>query len=355
MPHIMTARLEHLRRLTDPRGLLQAAIADCPDRSRGYVTVQNADALRLCAQASDTVDAPLLKGLARIYYAYLLRMRMPDGRVHHSCSAAGRFRDDGNDAVVQSRLARALAAVIVSELPIQIRLGAAGWWRQLLPLATVDLTPVAAGNWLVAIAQLRSADPGRDLACADKLAAYLTDDCYYPTRCGDWEWFESHWTSGAAVIPKALWQASELLERRQFASVARVTTDFLVAQLFEGDQHTPVGSIGAWQHSTPRPIHDQLPDEVCSMVEMLQTAAHISGSDHYAGYAATAARWFTGSNTAGRSLVCVETGGCLNALQAGGLARDQGGAAVLAWLLTVSAMTGSRVSTAAAAPAVPVY
>ena len=61
-----SARFEHLRRLTDPRGLLTAATGDFPDRSRGYASIENADALRLCATVSDRVESDACQTLARV-------------------------------------------------------------------------------------------------------------------------------------------------------------------------------------------------------------------------------------------------------------------------------------------------
>ena len=44
-----SARLAHLRRLTDPRGVLKSALGECPNRSAGYDTIDNIEALRLVA------------------------------------------------------------------------------------------------------------------------------------------------------------------------------------------------------------------------------------------------------------------------------------------------------------------
>jgi len=269
-------RLEHLRRVTDARALMQAARGDCPDRFAGYDAIDNADALRLCALGSDSVQEDTFQRLAGVYYGFLSRGRREDGGVSHFRDAKGRWRDGGDDALVQSVLARALAAVLVSELPIQTRLSAADWWADLIKHADRVRSPRAAANWLLAFGQLHSADPGRDLDRAQALARWLVEDCYYPSRSSDWEWFEPWWTPRAACIPAGLWSISELLGQRRLRKVAQATTQFVIDHLFEDGLLLPVGHRGGWSRSAGKPVFDQLPAETCGIVELLCTAERVS-------------------------------------------------------------------------------
>ena len=100
MRRLSPPRLEHLRRLTDPRGLLHAALGDTPDRTAGYDTIENATALELCAVGSDTADAESFQQLAKTYYAYLEKARCEHGRAHHACSPMGQWRDHRDDSLV---------------------------------------------------------------------------------------------------------------------------------------------------------------------------------------------------------------------------------------------------------------
>jgi len=330
--------LDHVRRLTDPRGLIRSALGDCPDRTAGYDTLDNADALRLCATASDTVDADKLHALAKTYYAYITRARRPDGGVHHGCDALGKWHDNRGDRFIQSRLARALSAVIVSELPIQMRLSAAQWWRELLVHADQARTPVAAANWLMAMSQLKSADPGRDIDRAAAMATWLLEDCYYAMRSSDWEWFAPRWTPTAACIPAGLWSAYAMLGQTQFARVARTTMQFLIDNLFEDGLLLPVGSRGGWHRHNSKAMFDQCPSEVCSIVDSLAVAAQVAESPEYHRYADYAARWFTGNNIRGENMLDAETGGCYRALRAEGTDRNQTASATVACLLAHAAL-----------------
>ena len=343
MTKLTPPRLEHLRRMTDARGLMRAARGDCPDRFAGYDAVDNADALRLCALGSESIEADALHVLARTYDAFLSRGRCQDGRVHHACDAKGRWTDNGDDSLVQSRVARALAAVIVSELPIRMRLSAARWWRELITCADKAWSPRAAANWLIAFGQLRAADPGRDLDRAEALARWLVEDCFYPTRSSDWEWFEPRWAPSAAIIPAGLWSAYELLSERRFASVARVTTHFAIDHLFEDGLFLPVGSGGGWSTSVSKAIFDQAPAETCSVVELLCVAERVTGLSSYGQFAGYAARWFEGNNVKGASLIDLDSGGCRDALTADGIHPDQGSSAIVSYLLTHAALSDRTV------------
>lgn len=352
-------RLEHLRRLTDSRGLLHAAIGDCPDRFAGYDALDNADALRLCAQVSHAVAGDQVHTLARTFFECLRRARRDDGRVYLVCDVrgiwsngvvdlprvggglTGPFAWEGrrgmDDALIQSRLARALAAVIVSELPIAIRLTAADWWRELIPHADEARSAQAAANWLIAIGQLHAADPGRDLDRAQRLADWLTDECYATYARPGWNWFMPQWEIGAACIAEGMWHAGEMLDQPRYTAIAEASTRFLMAELFKGHRLDLPGTGGEWPAASAGGRYAQSPLDVAALVELLCTAERISGDHDYGDYAERAARWFSGGNRQAVSLVDPSTGGCHDLLTAAGVHPNQGAPAIVAYLLTENA------------------
>ncbi len=339
MKQIAAPRFDHLRRLTDSQGLLRVARGDIPDRFSGYDTIDNAVALRLCAVGSETVDSDLSHLLARTYFGFLSRGRRYDSGVRHHCDSVGGWTNSGDDAQVQSFVARALSAVIVSELPINLRLSAADWWRMLLDEhAPHAYDPISAANWLIAIGHLRAADPGRDPERVESLAHALLDDFYYPTRQSDWEWHESEWTQLSASVPTGLWHAYNVLGERRIFRVAQAMTQFVVDNLFTGDMLNPVGSMGGWQRGGAKSQYNQLPAEAWSIVELLCTAEKISGNSGYGEYAEVAARWFDGANCRKQVMIEASSGGCYDALTPNGVDRNQGASASLAYLLTHAAL-----------------
>ena len=307
--------------------------------------IDNADALRLCALGSNWVDAETFSALGQLYYGMLTKARREDGSVRHSRDAVGRWHSDGDDANTQSRVARALAAVITSELPIKIRLAAASWWSMLLSQAKNARTPASAGNWLIAIGRLRAADPGRDLSAAASLADWLVEDCYYAVRSNDWEWFETQWSPGSAAAATGLWYTYSALGESRYASVARTATSFLLTSRFHDRMFVPVGTIGGWRRGTAPAGVEQEPGEACAMVELLKAAAEIGRMPAAGEHIAIAAEWFTGNNTCGKSLTRGESGGCCSAIRRTGLDTNQNANALLAWLLTQAAIHTSTHST----------
>ncbi|MCL2329976.1 MAG: hypothetical protein FWC56_01585 [Phycisphaerae bacterium] len=345
MAPTISPRFDHLRRLTDSQGLLHAARGDVPDRFGGYEAIDNAAALRLCAVGTETVDAELSHVLARTYYGFLSRGRHSDSGVRHRCDASGGWINGRNDSLVQSNLARALATVIVSELPITIRLSAADRWRMLLEEHTPrPQSPLPTANWLIALGQLRAADPGRDVSRAEMLAHWLMEGLYYSNRTSTWDWFELEWQPMAALIPTSLWYAYHLLGEQRILRVAQSTTQFVIDHLFEDGIFQPAGNVGSWSPSSTKPHFDQLPAEVCSVVELLCTAECVSGQQAYGEYASAAARWFNGDNIRKTDLIDPTTGGCYDAITANGLNPNQGAQATLACLLTQAAIAARRVN-----------
>lgn len=337
MIRLSPPRLEHLRRLTDSKGLMHAAVGDCPNRFAGYDTGENADALRLCAQVSGAVQGASVVTLAQTYFEFLFRGRREDGRVYHHFDVLSGWRMGGDDALVQARLARALAALMVSELPIAMRLRAADWWRELIVHADEVRSPRAAGIWLAAIAQLRSADPGRDLERARTLANWLVDRCRTAQRRDGWEWFEDRWETGAAAIAAGLWHAGQMLSDARFTAVAQRSTRFLCDELFDGDMLVPPGASSEWSAHSPRTLYPQKPADVVALVELFCAAERVSQDAAWGEKAELAIRWFAGYNVCGESMIDASSGGCRDALVATGPIADQGAAAVVAYLLAEAA------------------
>ncbi|NLX15266.1 MAG: hypothetical protein GXY44_16685 [Phycisphaerales bacterium] len=340
-----TIRLDHLKRLTDSMGLMRCARGEVPDRFAGYSAVDNADALRLCALVSDTAGGEVFHGLAQTYFRFLTRARLANGRVHHACNAWGKWHDWDDDGIVQSRVALALSTVMVSELPIKLRLSAAHWWPTLLAHAEHARTPASAANWLRAITQLRTADPGRDIERAEEIVRWLVEECYYPIRSTEWEWFELQWQFGAASIPAALWSASTVFDESRLPVIARASTEFVIDNVFTDDMLMPVGAPGGWPRYKSKAIFDQLPSEVCGMVDLFCTAERIDGAKVYGQYAETAAAWFAGHNVHNLSLIDAQTGACHDALTPQGASPNQGASAIVAFL-TAQAYLSTRGITA---------
>lgn len=336
MLRLMPKGLAHLRRMTDPRGLIRNANGDCPDRFSGYSTLDNADALRLCAMMShDRQCFETVNILAKTFFGYLSRGWRADGGVHCFCDATGEWSEEGDDSLVQSRVGRALGAVSVSELPNTIKLAAGDWWRMMIDdLSGAAWQPTAAANWLIGIGQLDTVDQRRDLDRVKRLSNWLIEDCYYPIRTSEWEWFELQWSPMAAVLPTGLWFAYEMLGEKRQRQVAETTTNFVIENLFQEGLLMPVGTHGGWARHGNKATYDQSPREVLSVVELLCKAYEVTGQAHYAQHAEYAAAWFTGNNCRDVTLINAQTGACHNALTANGLCGNQGSAATLSYLLT---------------------
>lgn len=332
MDPLLRPRLDHLHRLTDRRGLLHAAVEDRPDPLQGYRSIDNADGLRLCATGLADLRTERVLLLAQTYFDMLLSGQTGDGRVHHHCDIHGRWTDDQDDDVVQSRLARALAAVLASDLPIELRLTAGQWWDVLVDRAGWFHSPITAANWLMAIQQLDSEESTRYVTDAQKLATYL-DKCYNSTRWSNWEWFERHWQPQAACIPAGLFAAYSLLGGRRHLEVAEITTRFVIDHLFEDGLFLPVGTRGGWSAFTDKAMFDQVPSEALGAVELLCTAGAVTVNTVYGEYADYALRWFTGNNLRGQCLIDPTTGGCYSAITPDDIDFNQSASATVACLL----------------------
>ena len=311
-----------LNRWLDQRGVMTSSSETRNLPWRTYRTMHNADVLRWCATTSHLSDNfEAIESIAGQCLAFLIKARRADGCVHHVVDGNGAMCSDENDAIVQAHVARALAALSVSELPHAMTQPARDWWRQYADLPQGPLSPDVAAEWLLALCPLAEQEGNWVRDKVRRLSAYLLDECFYPVRTSDWEWFEDRWRPGAALIPAALWAACEVCEHKRLTSVAQVTTRFVVDNVFEEGLLLPIGTQGSWSRTSAKPIFQQVTPEAASIVELLCTAQRASLRPTYGEFAEYAIRWFSGNNLRGERMVDEATGLCARGISEAGVDR----------------------------------
>ncbi|NOY55541.1 MAG: glycosyltransferase [Actinobacteria bacterium] len=317
-------RFEHLRRMTDRRGLWEHARYTVPRTEHGYCTDDNARALIVISRRPN--PSRDLVELAKIYLAFLQHAQLPGGGFHNRRRSNGSWADEVGSDDSQGRALWALGSVA--------RSGPATWMRE-VGLAMFDRqrdfhSPFPRSNSfaILGAAEVLLSSPDHRHArhileqCVDRLA--VPDDARWP-------WPEERLTYDNARIPEALLAAGSLLPDEGLVDAGLHLLEWLVStETLDG--HFSFTPVGGWAPDEPRPGFDQQPLEAAAMADACSRAWSLTGDSRWKERVERAARWFVGANDTGAVLYDPQTGGCGDGLGPDHINLNQGAESTLAAL-----------------------
>jgi len=326
--------LDHLDRMTDSTGLIQHAIYSIPRRESGYTTDDNARALRLCVRLWCQDPDERMLGRVTTYLSFLEHARCPVRGFHNFMGYQRDWLDAAGTGDCQGQAFRALAEVLGSTLPAGHRALARELLDSVLP-ALADLRSLRAQAYLImAWAHLRNSGvSGIDrLELVAFTAAQRLVDCYTRSVRPDWPWFEASMTYANAVLPHALFLASERWPGEAFRQVAEASFDFLDRVTTEDGVFCPVGNCDWYCRGEEKAQYDQQPVEAATMAEAALDAHRLHPNEKYVAIFHRTNNWFHGHNSLKAALAEPESGACCDGLQPLGVNRNQGAESTLAYL-----------------------
>lgn len=338
MPERAHLRVQYLRRLTDRTGLSRGGAGGDIGGLAGYDTLDNARGLRLTTRLNELGMHDDAASWAFVYLQFLFQA-LRDGKGFAAYrEPLGEWSVETLGSFELAQAAQGLAAASASALPgVAVERADALWGRIVPDFKKIHCARTAA-SWLIAIAERPPAEQRKCEADADRLANWLIENCYYPIRSSEWEWFDEHVMPFDTCLPHGLWAAYSLLGESRYAQIAVTTTDFLVANLFDNDLFLGIGTRGGWPRHCSRARFDQLPSDAASMIELLCCAADVSGRRDYAALALAAKSWFNGNNIGGVAMLDDTTGGVFDALTPDGHGPCQSASSLVSYLLSAVAL-----------------
>jgi len=317
-------RFEHLRRMTDHRGLWEHAQFTTPRPEHGYCTDDNARALIVISRLPD--PSPSLVELAAVYLAFLQDAQLPDGGFRNRRSSDGSWTDEVGSDDSQGRAIWALGSVA--------RRGPASWMRR-VGLNMFDEqrdfsspSPRANAFAVLGATEVLRSSPDHPHAwqllerCVDHIV--VQDDAHWP-------WPEERLAYDNARIPEALLAAGALLTDDGLIDAGIRLLEWLAATETH-DGHFSFTPVGGWAPGEPRPGFDQQPVEAAAMADACSRAWSLTGDSRWRDRVELAARWFIGANDAEATLYYPQTGGCGDGLGPDYTNLNQGAESTLAAL-----------------------
>jgi hypothetical protein len=336
MPIYDWLSLAHLDRMTDSTGLIQHAVYSVPRRESGYTTDDNARALRLCTRlwCHDPDDRMLTR--ITTYLSFIEHARCPVRGFHNFLSYQRDWLDAAGTGDCQGQAVRALAEVLGSDLPSGYKALALELIEAVLP-ALADLRSLRAQAYIILAWSHMKVAGVSDIESFESVAwsaARRLVECYRRSERPDWQWFESRLTYANAVLPHALFIASQRWPETEFADIGETAFAFLDRVTTSENVFWPIGNSDWYSHGESKSLYDQQPVEAVTMADAALAAFKLLHDKKYLAMFSRAHDWFHGQNSLRLPLADGVTGACFDALQPMGANMNQGAESTLAHLWT---------------------
>jgi hypothetical protein len=291
---------DHLRVLTERRGLWEHAEGSTPRREHGFCTDDNARGLIVASR--DTPSSNVVLDLATIYLDFVLEARTASGRFHNRRNAEGAWTDDVGSDDSQGRALWALGTAA--------RLGPTAAMRHIAANTSANCSafesPHLRANAYAALGavEMITAHPGHVAATSllERCSGVIATAAH-----GAIPWPEARLTYDNARLPEALLAAGAVLGDRRLISTGLRLLTWLVG-VEKRDDHFSFTPDGGWTLGERQPAFDQQPIEAAAMAEACLRAWRVTGDPAWRLHALDAARWLLGHNDTGMPLYDPATG-----------------------------------------------
>jgi len=315
---------DHVRRMTDDRGMWEHARYTTPRTEHGYCTDDNARALIVvCREPNQSSE---LLDLAGTYLAFLRDAQLRNGGFHNRRDRDGSWIDDLGPDDSQGRAIWAVGTAA--------HRGPAAWirWEGLeifeRNAGFESPSPRATAFAMLGAAEVLEASGDHQPALR---LLELGSERIHPRAEADWPWPEDRLAYDNARIAEALLAAGVWLSDDRLVGEGLRLLEWLVAtETREG--HFSFAPVGGWGPGEPRPGFDQQPLEAAAMADACARAWFVTGEDMWRERVDLAARWFLGSNDTGTPVYDPRTGGGRDGLTREGTNQNQGAESTLAAL-----------------------
>jgi glycosyltransferase involved in cell wall biosynthesis len=332
------AVLAHLFRMTDDFGLLQFAKFIKPLKRSGYTVDDNARALVVTGLYYSKHQEKAILRYLRIYLNFLeYTINKTTGYFRNYVKFNRIFNQKRNQVEsYEDPTARALYALArttaTSVLPPDIRNLAGKIFKQSMRKQPKFIYTRSVANCLKALYYYLPAGERKKIKAEIVYYADILCSRYNEHSSGSWTWFEDALIYSNGVIPQSLFYAYLATGKSEYLDIANKATDFLIKHSFKNGVCVPIGQKYWFRKGGKRSFHDQQPEEVASLVELLNTSFRVNRELKYKDLMISAYNWFLGNNMLGQVVCDFKTGGCYDGVGEREVNLNQGAESTLSYL-----------------------
>lgn len=326
-------KLDHMKKLTDNKGMIQFAKGSTPDKLSGYTVDDNARALITAVVHNKITKSPYSEELIKTYIKFLEFAQEKNGHYKNNHKNENEF----TDTYSEDALGRVLWALGLtcrkSKDPEIIELANKLFKKSKARAKKIESSRARSFAITGLYHHYKKYKDPSDLKLLKKHSNALVR-LYQEHATHDWHWFEDFLTYSNAKIPMSLFYAYDLTKKDQYLDVAQDSLHFLSDITFEEDILHPIGQNGWFKKNGKRSYFDQQPIDAAAMVLAYLAAYKATKDDHYMEKASLAFNWFLGQNHLKQMLYDEGTGGCFDGLGKYSLNLNQGAESTVAYLMS---------------------
>lgn len=319
--------LDHLRTLTDRRGVFEHADHDVVRREHGYCLDDVARALVVTVRDAERAPNPA-DDLIEIYLAFVEAAVAVDGRAYNRMNADGRWTDSPELGDWWGRAVFALGFTATHARDEVVRGRAVAAFERAAQRRSPHLRSMASAA--IGAAELLASHPQSDAARRLLIDAIRAIPESPETA---WPWPEPRLRYGNATITEALLAAGAALDDRRLTDRGVTALSFLV-RVETRDGHLSVTGTAGRGPDEHGAQFDQQPIEVAAMADASGRAFRLGLGDRWAATVRRCWAWFLGDNDAGVPMIDRGTGAGFDGLSATGRNENRGAESTLAAIST---------------------
>jgi glycosyltransferase involved in cell wall biosynthesis len=336
--------LTHIKRLTDDTGMYQHAQFTVPDRKFGYCTDDNARATIAMAKYYSQYPDPEALRLFQIYLSFVLYSQQEDGWVRNFMNFDRTWVKDVPHHDALGRTLWAFGTVIADPPSVSyLSLIKDAFDKTVIHVSKEH--PRSMAYAILGMSDYLKQFPGAsDVKRYMAVAADQLVQQYEENRYPDWQWFEDILTYDNAVLPHALFIASQHLGEK-YLQVALKTSEFLLKNTYTSGHFSFVGCHGWYPRDGKRAQFDQQPVEAAGAVMMLHAAYEATKDKEFLKLQRKAFDWYLGANDLHTPVYNFKTKGCHDGLTRNGINANQGAESTLSFTLALLTVVESYTTT----------
>ena len=333
--------LDHIKKMTTPKGIIQFSIVNQPDIDTGYTLDDNARAMIAICQHYELTSDETNLAMIETYLDFIEFCYHSEGYFLNYVDEDFLFTDQNYNTNLADSNGRAIWA-----------LGYLISMHNILPEKYIHKAEVIFEAALKNVHKIHSTRAMafvikglyyqhkkfsftaniklmRDLA--DRLVAM-----YMHEADEDWHWFESYLTYANSILPEALLCAWKISGFQKYEEIAKLSFDFLLSKTMKNGRIKVISNRG-WLHRGKENIQvldgGEQPIDVAYCIMALSLFHEVYKSTEYEQYMKMSFNWFLGQNHLHQIIYNPETGGCYDGLEEKNINLNQGAESTVSYLM----------------------
>ncbi len=344
--------LNHVKKLTTRKGMIQFSIINQPDINSGYTLDDNARAMvAMCQHFELSGDFENLASIS-CYLNFIKSCQLPKGNFLNYIDEQGNFTEQNNETNLADSNGRAIWAlgylISLSDIIPDYLVNEAMDIMQKAMLNAHEIHSSRAMAFIIkGLYYSNLTNPTTQNLYSIRHLANRLLQMYRHEANNVWNWYESYLTYANSILPEAMLCAYLATDDANYKHVAKSTFDFLLDKIFT-ETRISVISNKTWLNkdhdNNSKEIGGEQAIDVAYTILALNKFYKAFNDEKYMQKIDLAFNWFLGNNHLNQIIYNPCTGGCYDGLEDVYLNLNQGAESTVSYLMSRLAIERLKLS-----------